>query len=648
MAKQYQGSLTLEWFNKQKSIINLNETSIKSSSDVAAPALNWINKDEALFYEIIEEEGKGSMPFWVNRNDIRVKESRPLVFQKAYRAVSRDKPGTLPGTVSEFVIEEISNEEDAKDIENILIKGDNLLALNILKKHFDKLPENEKVKCIYIDPPYNTGAAFENYEDNLEHSEWLTLFRDRLSILYELLQEEGFIFVQLDDSEGPYGKMLLDEVFGRDNFVVTMYVQVRYDEKTLKEDMIFNKLIEQVFIYRKNSVIKGEINRTKVEYTDEKFCFFIKEISQPNEIIELGGKTVHIFHEGNYEITESVPSKKGLKEIWASGGILDGNSSGRFFRDYLTGRDKIDGLSVLYKVSNIGDDGRGFRYFTGPKRENATRGKYYQGVPQNRLSDEVSYKFVPISNFIDLASYFGNCRHEGGVEFKSGKKPEILIAKLIELASSPGDKVLDCFGGSGTTFGVAHKMKRKWIGIELGKQADSHIIPRLKNVISGKDKVGVSNEYEWQGGGSFVYYHLGESIISIDKETGKGEFNWSLPKQHIQESLLVSYDFILIPDITVFPAQIFVDDSSKPAVGKLTGKSNKSIYGISLLASPEEKDISITNEDIKTILNTLSQFPDFQSLVIYTNKGIDIAQDSIPENLDIIKVPHAIFSELER
>lgn len=646
MAKKYKGSLSLEWFNKQKAIINLDESSIKSKSDIPAPLINWINKDESLFFILNEEEGKGIKPYWVNRDDIRVKEARPLVFQNAYKAIKRDKEGTLRGTDTEFTIKEIE-EEDATSIENILIKGDNLLALNTLKKHFDKLPDNEKVKCIYLDPPYNTGAAFEHYDDNLEHSEWLTLFRDRLVVLKNLLQEEGFIFVQLDDSEGPYGKMVMDDVFGRDNFLVTMYVQVRYDEKTLKEDMLFNKLIEQIYIYRKNTDTKGEVNREEIEYTDEKFCYYIEELSASDSEIELGGKSVKIFKEGSYKIVKAEPSKKGLKEIWASGSILDGNSSGRFFRDFLTGRDEIDGLKVLYKVTNIGDDGRGYRYFTGPKRATATRGKYYQGVPKNRQSEDVSYKFVPISNFIDLASYFGNCRHEGGVEFKSGKKPEILISKLLEMASSPGDTVLDCFGGSGTTFGVSHKMNRKWIGVEIGEQAETHIIPRMKNVIKGTDKTGISGEYEWHGGGSFKYCHLGESIISIDEDTGKGEFNWSLGKRFIEESLLSSYDFILQSDLKIFPEQIF-NYEKDPAIGKMTGKTNKSIYGIAFLVAPGENEVTISNEEIMTMYRNVSSLSDFLSLTIFTNKGIDIAQESVPDELDIIKVPQAIFADLEK
>lgn len=172
MAKQYKGSLTLEWFNKQKAILFRDENAPVGEHDIPAPRINWINKDEALFYEISEAEGKGLTPYWVDRNDIRVKEARPLIFQKAYQAKEKDTGMDTHWGLSE-------SDTDDRDIQNILIKGDNLLALNVLKKHFDKLPDEQKVKCVYIDPPYNTGSAFEQYEDNLEHSQWLTLMRDR-------------------------------------------------------------------------------------------------------------------------------------------------------------------------------------------------------------------------------------------------------------------------------------------------------------------------------------------------------------------------------------------------------------------------------------------------------------------------------------
>lgn len=644
MAKQYKGSLSLDWYNKQKAILLRSEADTKTVTDIPAPKITWVNKDEALFYEINEQEGKGVSPYWVDRNDIRVKEARPLIFQKAYKAIPKNKEGSLPGMVMEFEVVEL-NEDDAT-IENILIKGDNLLALNTLKKIFDNKPEEEKVKCVFTDPPYNTGSAFEHYDDNLVHSEWLTLFRDRLVGLKHIMQEGAFIFVQLDDSEGSYGKLLMDEIFGAENFIITMYVQVRYDDKTLKEDMKFNKLIEQIHIYRKNTNDKFDINRQKVEYTNDKFNVYITELAEPFETVQLGGKRVDIFKEGTYRLDVLEPSRKGLKEIWASGSILDGNSSGRFFRDYITGRENTDGYKTMYKVYDIGDDGVGYRYFTGPQRETATRGKYFQGMPLNKQENEENYKFVPVSNFIDLAAQFGNCRHEGGVEFKSGKKPEVLIAKLLELATSPGDVIIDIFGGSGSSFAVAHKMGRKWIGTEIGKQADTHIVKRLVNVISGKDQTGISKEFEWKGGGSFKYYHLGESIIKLN-EDGTGDFNWSLGKEFIQESFLSSYDYIIDTSIDFQEGELFPDKKHQPLVGVQTIGTKKRVAVITL-NEPNGKLETLSYEEMQSIYKTVKKKFSPEYINIFTNRGIEIAYDSKPDDLEVVKIPNAIFAELEK
>lgn len=639
MAKYYKGSLNLDWYNKRKSIITTKEN--VSSNAVPAPKINWINKDNSLFYEIDTKRGLGIIPYWVDESDLRVKETRPLKFIKAYKAQPKDT--SLNGDVISYKLKE--ENEDDPSIENFLIKGDNLLALNSIKYLFRNKPNESKSKCIYIDPPYNIGKAFEYYDDNLEHSEWLTLFRDRVRILKELLVEGGYIFVQLDDSEGAYGKLVLDEIFGRQNYVVTIYVQVRYDDKTLKEDMDFNKLIEQIHVYRNHSVKKSQLNKEKVEYSDEKFNIKISELGKPNKEIELGGKLVQIFYDDNYKIEKVTPNKKGLKEIWASGSILDGNSSGRFFRDYLSGRVKEDGLKILYKVYNIGEDGLGYRYFTGPKQERATRGKYFQGIPLEKQAEETSFKYVPISNFIDLASYFGNCRHEGGVDFKSGKKPEILIQRLIELATSPGDLVIDCFGGSGTTFAVAHKMKRKWIGIEIGEQADTHIIKRMKKVLRGEDNTKISKEWDWSGGGAFRYYHLGPSIINFDKD-GKGDFNWELGNKFIEQALLNSYDYNIEDNISFDDLALF-NESNAPAVGKLN-IGNKIMIAVCSLFAPDNKNEIMSYDEIYNIYITLKNKYSPETMTFFTNRGIEIALDSKPDDLEIIKVPQAIFAELER
>ena len=359
------------------------------------------------------------------------------------------------------------------DSENILIHGDNLLALKALEQDFAG-----RVKCIYIDPPYNTGAAFEHYDDNLEHSIWLNLMAARLKILRNLLSKDGFFCCHIDDSEGHYLKILLDEIFERQNYLTTLYIRVRYPEKTLKEDMNFHKEIEQIHIYRKTPAAIPNLDTAVVGH--DKFIYRIVELTQPSQTIELGGKRVDIFQSGQYEVKTETGSKYGLKEIWASGTILDGNSSGRFFRDFLTGRYEQDGYGVLYKVYGIGDDMLKYRYFTGPKREGATKGKYYQGVPADKMDAEKNIRKFPIENFYDFAGSFGNCRQEGGVDFRSGKKPEILIHTLLKHFTNPGDLVLDSFLGSGTTAAVAHKMKRRWIGIEKNGSCHSHCIPSYR------------------------------------------------------------------------------------------------------------------------------------------------------------------------
>lgn len=427
--------------------------------------------------------------------------------------------------------------------DNLLIQGDNLLALKALEGKYAG-----KVKCVFIDPPYNTGSAFTHYDDAVEHSTWLTLMRDRLEIIRRLLSPTGFICCHIDDSEGHYLKVLMDEVFGRSNYLVTLYVQVRYAEKTLKQDMAFHKQVEQIHIYRREYGAQPTQNIKDLSF--DKFCHYIHEVGQGKEIT-LGGKAVTIFQADEWKVERKDGSAKGLKEIWATGSILDGNSSGRFFRDFLSGRAKNDGLGVLYKVSGIGDDGLGYRYITGPARATATKGKYYQGVPLAKLEADAEEQTSPIENFYDLAGSFGNCRHEGGVDFRSGKKPEALLEIILKHFSSPGDLVLDSFAGSGTTGAVAHKMGRRWIMVELGEHCHTHIVPRLKKVIDGQDPGGITKAAGWQGGGGFRYYRLAPSLLKKDK-WGHWVINPEYNGEMLSEAMCKLMGFTYAPSQSTF------------------------------------------------------------------------------------------------
>jgi adenine specific DNA methylase MOD len=493
--------------------------------------------------------------------------------------------------------------------ENMLIHGDNLIALQALQQDF-----SNRIKCIYIDPPYNTGSAFEYYDDNLEHSIWLSLMKQRLILLRELLRDDGFCCCHIDDSESHYIKVLLDEIFGRANYLTTLYVRVRYPDKTLKSDMDFHKEIEQVLVYRKSHNASPNFEHDDVGF--EKFIYEVQEKKQGKETT-IGGKRVVIFESNDYKIVKKdIGDEYGLKEIWASGTILDGNSSGRFFRDYLTGRYETDGYGVLYKVYGIGDDRYDYRYFTGPKRAGATKGKYFQGVPTSQLNSETVHRKKPIGGFYDLAGNFGNCRHEGGVEFRSGKKPEALIEMIIRYFSNEGDWILDSFLGSASTIATAHKMRRNWVGVELGDHAYSLCKTRMDNVING-DKTGISKEVNWQGGGGYHFYELAPSLLIKNKK---------------------------IPIYQINPEYTF--EMLCEAICKIEGSKYKPqdvFHG----HSSEKRFIHITNEFINAecIKSLSARLGEGQSLLVY---GTKIQSDIIlPDNIEVKKIPKDLLDKCD-
>ena len=338
---------------------------------------------------------------------------------------------------------------------NVLIEGDNYHTLAVLNYTHEK-----KINVIYIDPPYNSGNTDFKYNDTFvkkgdsyKHSRWLSFMKKRLQLAKKLLSDTGVIFISIDDNEQAQLKLLCDDIFGQENFLTTLYIQVRYPGKTLVEDMDYQKLIELVFVYGKTHASK--LNKEEVNYSFEKFIWEIKIIGKPKNKIKLDSKNVEIYDKKDYKIIKTKPSNKNLKEIWATGKILDGNSSGRFFRDYLIPRQNDDDLCTLYKVSGIGDDVYDYRYFTGPRRKGANKGKYYQGVPKNKLnSPELNKKNLPVNTFVNFQDSFGNCRHEGNIDFRSGKKPIAFIQHLLKLGMIPtkNNIVLDFFANCNLFF----------------------------------------------------------------------------------------------------------------------------------------------------------------------------------------------------
>lgn len=506
-----------------------------------------------------------------------------------------------------ILIEDTKKSYSDPDSENMLIHGDNLIALQALQQDFAG-----KIKCIYIDPPYNTGSAFEYYDDDVEHSIWLSLMRKRLLLLHGLLADNGFFCCHIDDSESHYLKVVLDEIFGRSNYLTTLYIRVRYPDKTLKSDMDFHKEIEQVLVYRKTPESTPNFDYDEVGY--DKFIYEIEELGVGKEIA-LGGKKVVVFNKDEYKIVKKPKGDEyGLKEIWATGTILDGNSSGRFFRDYLNGRYEEDGYGVLYKAYGIGDDRYDYRYFTGPKKQGATKGKYFQGVPIDKLESEKIERKKPIGGFYDLAGSFGNCRHEGGVEFRSGKKPEALIEMIIRYFSNENDWVLDSFLGSGSTVATAHKMNRKWVGIEMGDHAYTLCKVRIDNVING-DKTGISQKVNWQGGGGYHFYELAPSLLVK---------NDKLPVYQINPT----YTFDMLCE----------------AICKIEGFKYKK-QDVFCGHSSEKRFIHVTTEFVNAeYIRSLSQHLDEgQSLLIY---AVKIQSDMmLPDNIEVKKIPKDLLDK---
>lgn len=408
--------------------------------------------------------------------------------------------------------------------ENILIHGDNLLALKALEQDYAG-----KIKCVYIDPPYNTGSAWEHYDDGIEHSLWLDLMSRRLVVLKNLLSNDGCIFIHIDNSEQAYLKVMCDEIFGRNNFITSFTIQVRHTERMLKGDKDIHDVVEYVHMYQKSNSFK--INkRQKLESSNkyEGYEYAIVEKASGHDVV-LGNKQCKYFLPNEYELKKVDPNEKGFKKINIRGGLREGNSSGRFYVTYLENRISEEGFNVLYRIPNMGDDHFGDRYFISRENEAKKNGNYFQGMPLTRSKSQE----LPYPSFFDFQGIFNRVGYEGIVSFRNSKKPEALIKLFFEIAGVGKDNiVLDSFLGSGTTAAVAHKLGYKWIGVEIGIHAITHCYPRLKAVIDNDDFEGVTNEANWQGGGGFKFYTLAPSLLKKDKFG-----NWIISEEYNADML---------------------------------------------------------------------------------------------------------------
>lgn len=424
-----------------------------------------------------------------------------------------------------ILIEDPDKSYGDPNAENILIHGDNLLALKALEQDF-----TGKLKCIYIDPPFNTGQAFEHYEDGLEHSIWLQLIYNRFKSLHRLLSPEGTFFVHIDDNELGYLIVLLDEIFGRNNrlYTITFKQGAVTGHKAINPGCVTTTNF--ILMYSKNKTLWSPNRVYTPKERDKRYTRFLENPDDTPEkwrittLIEAFCKRKKLALKNARALIKSKPHELEQFVIDMANHVIrtarpDYKSVGVAAREAIDLSKKQPNKVVHHERHNYPD-----MYFIAGERIlfyadklQLIDGSYVAGEALTTLRDDI------LSN---------NLHKEGQLRFPKGKKPEGLIKRILELSTKDEDWVLDSFLGSGTTSAVAHKMNRHWIGIELGDHANTHCIPRLKRVCDGDDQDGISKSVNWQGGGGFRYYELAPSLLNQDKYG-----NWVISQEYNADML---------------------------------------------------------------------------------------------------------------
>lgn len=363
------------------------------------------------------------------------------------------------------------------DTENMLIQGDNLDALKALLPYYAG-----QVKCIYIDPPYNTKNAFKHYDDNVEHSLWLAILYPRLALLRDFLSDEGSIWISIDDDESHYLKVLCDEIFGRTNFINSVIWEKKYspqnDARWLSDSHDF------VLVYAKN---KEKWKPKLLERTEEMNARYKNRDNDPRGPWKPADFSARTYSEsGDYPIT--LPS----------GRIVRPPESRAWITNETTFKQLVADNRIWFGVK--GDSVPSQKKFLSEVKQGTVCKTIWK---REEVADNEEAKKESKALF-------------GGDSFET-PKPERLVQRIVTLATEPGDLIVDSFLGSGTTAAVAHKMGRRYIGIEMGDHCETHCRPRLAKVVDG-EQGGISKPVNWQGGGGFRYYKLGETIFMEDGE----------------------------------------------------------------------------------------------------------------------------------
>ena len=399
--------------------------------------------------------------------------------------------------------------------DNRLIFGDNLLALKALEQEFAG-----KVKCVFIDPPYNTGSAFEHYDDGIEHSLWLTMMRDRLELLRRLLSEDGSIWISIDEHEAHYLKVLCDEVFGRANFRSSITWQRKYSVSN--NALGIASICDHILVYSRTEQFRNRL----LPRTEESIARYLNPDNDPRG----PWKAVDYLNQATpsqrpnlcYDIINPTTGAivRNTKKAWK----YDAESHARHEREDrlwwgLEGRNTVPALKL----------------FLSEVRSGMTPHNWW---PHEEVGHTDEAKKESIALF-------------GASRVFATPKPERLLKRILDLATNPGDLVLDSFAGSGTTGSVAQKMGRRWIMIEMGEHVHTHIIPRMKMVADGADSGGVTSSVGWGGGGGFRYFRLAPSLLEKDRYG-----NWVVSREYnpsmLAEAVCKHEGFEYAPSETVY------------------------------------------------------------------------------------------------
>lgn len=472
---------------------------------------------------------------------------------------------------------------DQDIFDNRLIFGDNLLALKALEQEFAG-----QVKCVFIDPPYNTGSAFTHYDDGVEHSIWLSLMRDRLEVIRRLLAADGSLWITIDDNEAHYLKVLCDEVFGRENFVISVAWQ-------------------KVFAKKNKALISGSHDHVLV---------IAKDISRwSRNLLPREGSSLSAFKNPDKD-------QRGLWQSVAYSVQSEDSERRRAYRYPIqlpSGREvhpppgrHWNGLPD--RTEELRQDNR---LWFGADGDNPPRIKVFLSEVQEGIVPDTWWSHAEAGSNQDSKKEMLELLP--GVEPFSTPKPEKLLHRILTIASNPGDLVLDSFAGSGTTGAVAHKMGRRWIMVELGEHCHTHIIPRMKKVIDGADPGGVTEATGWKGGGGFRYFKLAPSLLEKDAWG-----NWVISKAYngaqLAEALCKLHGFTYAPDQEHYWMQ---------------GRSSERDY------------IYVTTQTLtQAQLRALSdEVGDHLSLLVCCGafKG---SADAFP-NLTLKKIPHSVLAKCE-